>query len=187
MPVSPWFQHTAARRRLPISSRWDIKLCGFNTQPPEGGWDKGIPRFHRSPVSTHSRPKAAGRFRLFGLCTDCFNTQPPEGGCTGNFWADCVGQFQHTAARRRLTEQGIRQYADNVSTHSRPKAAASIRRGCWVISMFQHTAARRRLPVAILLYPTGSFQHTAARRRLAKIKEYERQQSSFNTQPPEGG
>ena len=34
----------------------------FNTQPPEGGWfrDKGVGIAPQS-VSTHSRPKAAGR------------------------------------------------------------------------------------------------------------------------------
>ena len=98
---------------------------GFNTQPPEGGWGN---RFEQSaigflfqhtaarrrlecaspantaaaPVSTHSRPKAAGelqkhkstmlefqhtaaRRRLGRWPTTrcwiwCFNTQPPEGG-----------------------------------------------------------------------------------------------------------
>ncbi|WP_083299426.1 hypothetical protein, partial [Neisseria sp. HMSC077D05] len=45
-------------------------LKRFNTQPPEGGW-----------VSTHSRPKAAGRI---------ISTDTP------------LYMFQHTAARRRL-------------------------------------------------------------------------------------
>ena len=56
------FQHTAARRRLEII---EIKIrigAGFNTQPPEGGWD-GIPDLKiPHEVSTHSRPKAAGSF-----------------------------------------------------------------------------------------------------------------------------
>ena len=56
------FQHTAARRRLPI-----LIFCtgiftgGFNTQPPEGGcvyWD------------------------FVAYDDDGFNTQPPEGGCS---------------------------------------------------------------------------------------------------------
>ena len=99
-------QHTAARRRLhPV----------------------GHPVGHQKSVSTHSRPKAAAfpkkaimvtllkfqhtaaRRRLLekqgvvkGLAG--FNTQPPEGGCMrrGAWIAIC----------------------QNVSTHSRPKAAA---------------------------------------------------------------
>ena len=54
------FQHTAARRRLAPPAR-----CGAG----------------RPPVSTHSRPKAAGKavFKPSSVIT-CFNTQPPEGG-----------------------------------------------------------------------------------------------------------
>ena len=66
-----------------------------------------MPKFEfdtREPVSTHSRPKAAGVVPSFRQSTNfCFNTQPPEGGWhdhrpnfTVNLW------FQHTAARRRL-------------------------------------------------------------------------------------
>ena len=61
----------------------------------------------------------------------------------------------------------VKMEAD-VSTHSRPKAAARaapIRPS--TPSSFQHTAARRRLPPALTLSVwTGAFQHTAARRRL---------------------
>ena len=59
------FQHTAARRRLVL-----LHTLYFDLRS----------------VSTHSRPKAAGRLRLFltfGMAS--FNTQPPEGG-----WADKV-------------------------------------------------------------------------------------------------
>ena len=79
-------------------------------------------------VSTHSRPKAAGRLvqnevrRWYR-----FNTQPPEGGWG---WCRRYGQhpfgFQHTAARRRL---------------------ATITLTTSLYWMFQHTAARRRLAV----------------------------------------
>ena len=54
-----------------------------------------------------------------------------------------------------------------VSTHSRPKAAGSIRSSDEHYAvMFQHTAARRRLEI-----PNGSKTPSAC----------------FNTQPPEGG
>ena len=79
-------------------------IRGFNTQPPEGGWASSKPPVVQATmfqhtaarrrlvnlrvfmlaqlfVSTHSRPKAAGCFRLCRfLCFAGFNTQPPEGG-----------------------------------------------------------------------------------------------------------
>ena len=58
-----------------------------------------------TPVSTHSRPKAAGPIAINGLnLMNCFNSQPPEGG-----W-DLFNNVFFRAA---------------VSTHSRPKAAGS--------------------------------------------------------------
>ena len=81
--ATQWFQHTAARRRLPLSMVCSLEKESFNTQPPEGGC---LLRNHpkvfaimfqhtaarrRLPlgavfnivlnavVSTHSRPKAA--------------------------------------------------------------------------------------------------------------------------------
>ena len=76
----------------------------------------------------------------------CFNTQPPEGGC--------FGDVRHVAGGQ-------------VSTHSRPKAAAMRRAVSLRASMFQHTAARRRLcRCQSREYLGGVFQHTAARRRL---------------------
>ena len=56
-------------------------LRGFNTQPPEGGWNNADNGFFRIFVSTHSRPKAAGAV-LAALTSS--------------------STFQHTAARRRL-------------------------------------------------------------------------------------
>ena len=101
------FQHTAARRRL--HKRPDDKTL-------------------HQKVSTHSRPKAAahGLIQLKRRRRG-FNTQPPEGGCLKrlmNKRKELV--FQHTAARRRLLlvfciEPGYHL----VSTHSRPKAAAT--------------------------------------------------------------
>ena len=75
--------------------------------------------------------------------------------------------FQHTAARRRLVNQGISQNR---------------------IIMFQHTAARRRLAeTAAATEEINMFQHTAARRRLAKALLLFTSIFCFNTQPPEGG
>ena len=123
-----WFQHTAARRRLAehLGMRQNGQAC-FNTQPPEGGWPNILACDKMGkPVSTHSRPKAAGygstkRTPLGG----CFNTQPPEGGWfTSLSDAMCICLFQHTAARRRLAGiHGRIRGIHGVSTHSRPKAA----------------------------------------------------------------
>ena len=121
-------------------------------------------------VSTHSRLKAAGStIQPLVPRLKSFNTQPPEGG-----WFDVL--------------LGITNL--QVSTHSRPKAAA--RRQAWrtVSLRFQHTAARRRLYCACRPHtlfgcfntqpPEGGcsfcrllnrfvvFQHTAARRRLLR-------------------
>ena len=148
-PSSQSFQHTAARRRLGASLATCIRLLqvsthsrpkaagfhrqdcisafkGFNTQPPEGGWDGKFFKHLINKVSTHSRPKAAGpRAAGQNRRRISFNTQPPEGG----WWQGCSGcrlsyEFQHTAARRRLV----------------PRKNLSL-----TIKMFQHTAARRRL------------------------------------------
>ena len=80
------------------------RSLGFNTQPPEGGWDSKAQKvFVVHKVSTHSRPKAAGN---------------QAGMVAGK------EMFQHTAARRRLAVAGLIQTKSaTVSTHSRPKAA----------------------------------------------------------------
>ena len=56
-----------------------------------------------------------------------FNTQPPEGCCTtSTSYRFATSMFQHTAARRRLPiADGSLPKSIEVSTHSRPKAAAS--------------------------------------------------------------
>ena len=54
------FQHTAARRRLAFSKSSSSAGIGFNTQPPEGGWESNFTFELNTVVSTHSRPKAAG-------------------------------------------------------------------------------------------------------------------------------
>ena len=150
-------------------------LSCFNTQPPEGGWRTFAGQWRAPPlVSTHSRPKAAGKPRITMTLDE---------------------QFQHTAARRRLVFILNRAIpCDIVSTHSRPKAAGD-RAMMWLArqygfntqppeggwtsspststasSMFQHTAARRRLVLSrAVADATGWFQHTAARRRLVVIQ-----------------
>ena len=189
------FQHTAARRRLgmyllfkpghtAVSThsrpkaaairfmRTVIYGCGFNTQPPEGGWLINVILLNKRTlfqhtaarrrlaqtgsevrvyknVSTHSRPKAAGQ------------------------WASTVLTGWRVSTHSRPKAAGLKPRATSlittlVSTHSRPKAAGRI---CPSFGMgrlmFQHTAARRRLAMLVLT-PLWVIL-------------------SFNTQPPEGG
>ena len=104
-----------------------INIGRFNTQPPEGGCAATCLLCPIMPVSTHSRPKAAGEAiggfdaklevsthsrpkaadlkRRRHCLAASFNTQPPEGGCAA---------------------AGYGAPVFNVSTHSRPKAAETM-------------------------------------------------------------
>ena len=121
--------------------------------------------------------------------------------------------FQHTAARRRLVTDALKNQGYRVvSTHSRPKAAGPLASyGSPPSARFQHTAARRRLERIGAVVVVGFwFQHTAARRRLGLylpleltrplVSTHSRPKAAgafaftvgklrqrFNTQPPEGG
>ena len=120
-----------------------------------------------------------------------FNTQPPEGGCFPRFLKGgplikfqhtaarrrlplpdhsrgVAEMFQHTAARRRLhLPAGMRAGIGDVSTHSRPKAAA----------------------VAALGAALEGVVSTHSRPKAAALRHYLYPQTlpGFNTQPPEGG
>ncbi len=144
---------------------------GFNTQPPEGGWSlppTAMPvqwqfqhtaaRRRLDPrrilpslaklVSTHSRPKAAGKL-LRGLLplNLCFNTQPPEGGWKNYRIINTIVLVStHSRPKAAGGDQLAATRAQLVSTHSRPKAAGPAQTVNLVaIQPFQHTAARRRL------------------------------------------
>ena len=125
-------------------------------------------KFQHTAARRRLRTKTPGLYSR----NRCFNTQPPEGGC-GQKPPDYIAAIA-------------------VSTHSRPKAAASnVLAVANTQLKFQHTAARRRLPrirghlsPAIagvsthsrpkaaaagrmtMHQPARGFQHTAARRRL---------------------
>ncbi len=99
------FQHTAARRRLAMFTVMMICSTGVSThsRPKAAGREK-LQKWVICIVSTHSRPKAAGPIKSTAARSrGRFNTQPPEGG-----WSSPVviffsfAKFQHTAARRRL-------------------------------------------------------------------------------------
>ena len=79
-----WFQHTAARRRLPIIIIPCSAMIGFNTQPHEGGCSRHCDR-HFGQNGFNTQPHEGGCFLTanFQLFTKSFNTQPHEGGCQG--------------------------------------------------------------------------------------------------------
>ena len=75
-----------------------------------------------------------------------------------------------------------------VSTHSRPKAAATNTSSHFPIKGFQHTAARRRLQPQNLERLGGHHVSTHSRPKAAVRQAAEIPPDiSFNTQPPEGG
>ena len=76
---------------------------GFNTQPPEGGWNDELILAKKYIVSTHSRPKAAGfaRFAAAPLESVSTHSRPKAAGSPDS------KEFRN----------------DLVSTHSRLRAA----------------------------------------------------------------
>ena len=192
------------------------KTQSFNTQPPEGGWmialkfllflvrfqhtaarrrlvnDKIIPNLP-IPVSTHSRPKAAGVGFMTndGKCRLFQHTAARRRLDLIQMMIHLIKMFQHTAARRRLVQTYPQnQYQHGFNTQPPEGGWLSAFNQPFLTGWFQHTAARRRLAMlsrAIELCPL-QFQHTAARRRLAHIcTRCDVRKQRFNTQPPEGG
>ena len=186
------FQHTAARRRLGYITPFLMVKLGFNTQPPEGGWNANRRYSIRCNVSTHSRPKAAGRFGTNQRAGQEVSTHSRP---------KAAGAWSH-----------IRQKLVMVSTHSRPKAAGGstakwrfliIRfntqppEGGWScsycitvwIALFQHTAARRRLEAELTTpqRPTAVSTHSRPKAAGPTSDVLRLHGRSFNTQPPEGG
>ena len=100
------FQHTAARRRLRTLRRRPVRRMLF-----------------QHTAARRRLPLARDHAACFAKC---FNTQPPEGGCEQKYAQDAARElFQHTAARRRLRPaRRAGSVRPQVSTHSRPKAAA---------------------------------------------------------------
>ena len=120
----------------------------FNTQPPEGGCEHS--KSHAKPIR-------------------CFNTQPPEGGCQSlEYTGSPLRTFQHTTARRRLRGfLRLHNGEKNVSTHNRPKAAAS---------SSENLDSR-----------SSSFNTQPPEGGCSKPLPTGLAQTRFNTQPPEGG
>ena len=146
-----------------------VKTC-FNTQPPEGGWASYALQDKRYLVSTHSRPKAAGRYGTSGRPNLlCFNTQPPEGGW-GKTSLGVRRMIVSTHSRPKAAGLAVddlhRVFV--VSTHSRPKAAGFDRAfGFGWYSCFNTQPPEGGWPTTLpRISKPPLFQHTAARRRL---------------------
>ena len=166
---------------------------GFNTQPPEGGWFCAACRpFHLTTfqhtaarrrlgrlrdtamidnrVSTHSRPKAAGKGKRKALkiMLSFQHTAARRRLAFEPLSTSILRRFQHTAARRRLDRKDTTLKQEFGFNTQPPEGGWRTRGFCvscqvcfntqppeggWkgkkviqkVYSMFQHTAARRRL------------------------------------------
>ena len=191
--IAIMFQHTAARRRLALSGARPIAHAMFQHTAARrrlGAFQATTP--YRLPVSTHSRPKAAGFCCLYVLyaLTVFQHTAARRRLAAPSKFGVTPRVFQHTAARRRLAALIGFSNRQTFCFNTQPpeggwqfdvQAAAAGR-------LFQHTAARRRLVANVMLsFPIWRFQHTAARRRLDQVINPRPAIQCFNTQPPEGG
>ena len=195
----PWFhrrlnefQHTAARRRL--AERWSRRRqhrpISTHSRPKAAGRRADVFQAVRI-ISTHSRPKAAGWRGSAALppISD-FNTQPPEGG-----WDRTRQQHgQHDDFNIQPPEGGWFYQCRRLSRSQQFQHTAARRRLDPSVTTsppcksFQHTAARRRLGLNTPIETKQPrFQHTAARRRLGEKARALNNTLNFNTQPPEGG
>ena len=151
-------------------------LVSFNTQPPEGGWEKQSKRPCKRLLFQHTAArrrlelnKTVGTMRSMG-----FNTQPPEGG-----W---FRLSQYTKNERTVSTHSRPKAAGNggknktaetkVSTHSRPKAAGNPPCSASILLTFQHTAARRRLESFNLCFINFCLVSTHSRPKAAGIRPY---------------
>ena len=102
------FQHTATRRWLPHNVIFICKQeCGFNTQPPEGGCNRGLEADTLDLVSTHSHPKVAATPEELAEMLSAVST--------------------HSHPKVAAIIDGEPKNSPAVSTHSHPKVAALFR------------------------------------------------------------
>ena len=168
-----------------------------------------------TPVSTHSRPKAAGvsigRNRVSKLVST--HSRPKAAGAATTAYTQISKPFQHTAARRRLGQKHLigRLYeklfqhtaarrrlgpfwvsdelGDSVSTHSRPKAAGKSSSG-WYKTTVVSTHSRPKAAGTVFAAPQIDEEvstHSRPKAAGTTTRAENRAAPSFNTQPPEGG
>ena len=143
------FQHTAARRRLLlVDSSAQITNVFQHTAAR-----RRLLQLHSTTGIKRQFQHTAARRRLpdeivVSFATKpSFNTQPPEGGCTRRDKERALCLVS-THSRPKAAASNYIHFPAwlGVSTHSRPKAAASVNLDVnGRLQWFQHTAARRRL------------------------------------------
>ena len=170
MSTRPWFQHTAARRRLD-------KIGTGNAE-------------ERHPFQHTAARRRLGRKATKNGCCKWFqHTAARRRLAALRLPINCLPMFQHTAARRRLgharrlrrgfarfntqpPEGGWRRIAPHL--HRLRRFNTQPPEGGW---------AAPAMPPHL----NPMFQHTAARRRLQNHRAGRAHHARFNTQPPEGG
>ena len=145
----PLFQHTAARRRLgrSKSSNKPIRPVSTHSRPKAAGGDAERPKFVLH-VSTHSRPKAAGfgNFLVNLICVVSTHSRPKAAGPPAPHPPPAQTRFNTQPPEGGWATRSAMSAGLPVSTHSRPKAAGGQRhKRAGGNPQFQHTAARRRL------------------------------------------
>ena len=166
------FQHTAARRRLAdvfAYNKWHVAFQ--HTAARRRLVKRMMEVFRIFKVSTHSRPKAAGRVTAYKsvmyasfntqppeggwpmksvvlrICRRCFNTQPPEGGwLTALSWTKPKFSFNTQPPEGGwLRRRSPRGRGAGFNTQPPEGGWAFLPSNAYLPCLFQHTAARRRL------------------------------------------
>ena len=120
--------HSRPKAAAFMTTSAKIRKACFNTQPPEGGCHiTSASALFGDGFNTQPPEGGCNSIPIVNFISRSFNTQPPEGGCIHKSpHKQTTNQFQHTAARRRLHDiEYLNANFNHVSTHSRPKAAAT--------------------------------------------------------------
>ena len=141
-------------------------IRGFNTQPPEGGWEL-ISSSGVVARSFNTQPPEGGWFTpgVFRQPVESFNTQPPEGGWV---FLGCSYYYKMVSTHSRLKAAGTGGppllTRSSVSTHSRLKAAGSRNTLQFTYSLCFNTQPPEGgwLYRRIHVLQSSEFQHTAA-------------------------
>ena len=164
------FQHTAARRRLAAKDR--LKSVYIEFQHTAARRRLGAVMLARRiawPVSTHSRPKAAG-YRDENAINQIkrFNTQPPEGGWHNLFWLSHLFCRFNTQPPEGGWVQVNMTTLDKVGFNTQPPE------GGWAVWLF-------------LFFKTCRFNTQPPEGGWGGLFRLPLLNCCFNTQPPEGG
>ena len=167
-----------------VATVQNIVSVSTHSRPKAAGWLL-IPYPNRGPVSTHSRPKAAGEYKNHADHADgqFQHTAARRRLACGTLNCTMIILFQHTAARRRLVVQREIERLNKEFQHTAARRRLGIGASFpFDHTPFQHTAARRRLAPPAQHQNAGfPFQHTAARRRLAASLDNGRKESAVST------